>query len=151
MNLTAAPRATENQLHNILISIRLMERFSNFKLFTTCKCIRTNNNKFVNACAACAFGVYLFHEHCLIKSKLWQFIGEMVRDAKLANYTVKALVSICGIYIICTLLTWIWNNRHKRFSGRLHEERLACALSIARKSPAFILYQEARLGALSLI
>lgn len=116
-----------------------MERSSKFELFKTFKCIRINYNKFGNACATCSFGVYLIHEHYLNKSKLWQFISEMVHDAKFANYTIKALVSAGGIYVICTLLTWIWENAYERFYRRFLEERHACALSIARKPPVFIL------------
>ena len=102
--------------------------FLSIALFKTFECIKISHNKFVNACASCTFGVYLIHEHCLIKSKLWQFISEMEHDAKFPNYAIKALISICGIYIICTLLTWIWKNTYERFYRRFLEKRLVCVL-----------------------
>jgi hypothetical protein len=49
------------------------------------------------------FGVYLIHEHPLVRSRLWGSLGPVLLDFSL----VKQLIVIAIIYIVCSVIEYI--------------------------------------------
>ena len=103
-----------NSIVAILFSVSLFSIFINKKEFT---------NKFINIIGGCTLGVYLIHEHPLIRPLLW---NEWVPVSKYVNspYLILVLIiSVLLVFTICTIIEffrksifdWIQNRFLNRF------------------------------------
>ena len=90
---------SKESLPVLLISVLL------FTLFLKCNFGRS---KFINYLATCTLGVYLFHEHPLMRDFIWQKLLHTA-DASFGEHPfLHCIGAIVGIYIAGTLFDIIW-------------------------------------------
>jgi len=86
-----------NTLGNSVTSISLFLLFKDFKF----------KNKFINAVASTTFGIYLIHEHNLIRSWWWEKIFWQVQTG-LNNYLLTFLTISLITFIGCAIVYFIY-------------------------------------------
>lgn len=76
-------------------------------LFMFFKNLHFKNNIIINTIAKTAFGVYLIHDHCILRSKIWgSWIDIKQLQSGLSVIFGGLIIAVC-IYVICSLIDWI--------------------------------------------
>ena len=87
-----------NKLPIVIISINLFLIFLNIKVM---------NNKIINTISQCTFGVYLIHEHYLIREFLWKYLFNASRITSSLKLIMYAVAVTFIVYIVCTMIDLI--------------------------------------------
>lgn len=64
-------------------------------------------NKLVNTVGACTFGIYLLHEHPLIKDILWNEWVNNTRYFYSVSFSVRMLLGVIAVYGVCAFVEWL--------------------------------------------
>ena len=70
----------------------------------------TFHNKFVNAVAACSGGVYMIHEHPLVRTLLWKSWFDLSHASFYrghGRYLVYIAAIVVCIYVLCVAIDWL--------------------------------------------
>ncbi len=81
-------------------------------------CIKSNigSSRIINFLASCTLGVYLFHEHPLMRDFIWQKVLHTAEAPFCEHPIIHCIGSILGIYIAGTIVDIIW----QQTVGRLY-------------------------------
>ena len=90
-----------NKLPIVIISINLFLIFLNIKVM---------NNKIINTISQCTFGVYLIHEHYLMREFLWKYLFNASRITSSLKLIMYAVAVTFIVYIVCTMIDVIREN-----------------------------------------
>ncbi len=66
-------------------------------------------NKFINRISACMFGVYLIHDHRLIRSFLWEDLFKNSQYQNSNMLIIHAISSVAIVFAVCTILSLGYN------------------------------------------
>lgn len=110
--------AEMNTVTAIACSVLLFLGFRNLKI---------RNNPKINKIAGCTFGVYLFHDHPLIRKVIW---GDLLGNAKHIDeslFPLRLILSIIGVFLIGIVLEYcrqiilgrISYNDNKKSNGQI--------------------------------
>ena len=96
------------------------------------KNVRVKPNRFINTVAASTFGVFCIHSNSEVMRRwLWQSVLKNVKVWQTEWMVVHAIVSVLGIFAVCTLIDWlriklietplmkVWDKLWARISPRL--------------------------------
>ncbi len=86
-----------NQENILILSISI----SMFMIFTK---LKIKYSKYINVIGSCTFGVYLIHEHDLIRTFLWKFL---FKNASYQNSLLIIPYSIIVVIVVFLILTFI--------------------------------------------
>lgn len=78
-------------------------------LFIGFKNIKIKPNKAINTSAAAAFGVYLIHEHNLVRPFLWKNIFNITEYSDSLFLIVHAFIAVVSVFAVCTAISCIYN------------------------------------------
>lgn len=99
--------ASKNSLPTLLISILLFALVLKFDCGTS---------RVINFLASCTLGVYLFHEHPLMRDFIWQKVFHTAEAPFGEHPFLHCIGAILGIYIAGTIVDIIW----QQTVGRLY-------------------------------
>lgn len=78
--------------------------------------INVGSSRIINFLASCTLGVYLFHEHPLMRDFIWQKVLHTAYAPYCEHPILHCIGAILGIYIVGTLVDIIW----QQTIGRLY-------------------------------
>lgn len=73
-------------------------------LFMSFISLNMNYHKWINVLASAAFGVYLIHDHTIIRRFLWIELFENVRYQKSLFLIPYSILVVAAVYMVCTLI-----------------------------------------------
>ncbi len=101
--LKYANQFTRSEMHPVILGLSL-------SLFCLMKNMKPFSSKLVNILAAAMFGVYLIHEHYIIRIPLWQKVFAKTLTLPDSPFFIwYALGVIILVFAICTVLSLIYN------------------------------------------
>lgn len=68
---------------------------------------RPFSNRFVNAVSGCTFGVYLIHDHPLVRELLWKNWLNWQDYFTSGSFILRILLSVVTVYALCTGIEWL--------------------------------------------
>lgn len=89
--------AEMNTVTAITCSVLLFLGFRNLKI---------RNNPKINKIAGCTFGVYLFHDHPLIRDVIWVDLLGNRDHIDESLFPLRLILSIIGVFLIGTVLEY---------------------------------------------
>lgn len=94
-------------------SVRFYDRNSLFLLATAVGLLavavyaKPFSNRIVNAVSGCTFGVYLIHDHPLVRDLLWKHWLNWEDYFTSGSFILRILLSVAAVYLVCTGIEWI--------------------------------------------
>ena len=76
-------------------------------LFTLAVYARPFKNDFINAVAGCTFGVYLIHDHPLVRELLWKDWLHWGHYFTSGSFIPRLIGSVVLVYAVCTAVEWL--------------------------------------------
>lgn len=76
-------------------------------MFTCAVYSKPFTNRFINEVASCVFGVYLIHDHPLIRSTVWNSFCDIPGLYQTALFPIYAILIVLAVFVCCCLIEFI--------------------------------------------
>lgn len=90
--------ADKNTVPQLICSIVLLRFFAGLKV---------KPYRGLLALSSASFGVYLIHDHSLLRSFIWRDWGKIWQSAQNETFILTALLVPMGLYLVCALIDWL--------------------------------------------
>lgn len=81
--------------------------------------IDLKSNNIINTISKCSFGVYLIHDHFLVRDFLWKNIFLATKLYIIDNYLINSILKIVIVFLCCTAIEFLRINLLNKFEDKL--------------------------------
>lgn len=82
--------------------------------------MKVRSSELINGIGASTFGVYLIHDHEYVRRFLWEKVFRNAEYIENNLLMVHAIISIMLVFIICTIIDWLYHWLMRRLMPQLY-------------------------------